>query len=245
MSIRRQGFTLLEISIVLVIVGVLVAGIMLSRSLILSSKMQTLITDIDNYTTATANFKKQYQSLPGDFANANAIWAAATNGNSDGEIGAVGGQEFETFGYWQQLYLAGMFPTSLSGTAGSAGVYAANIGKNIPSGNIEGTGVSAIWWGTVAAGDNYRFAGYYGNVLQFGTIPANCTTSPTLNTCTYGPALTADQAQGLDSKIDDGTASSGAVRAFNSTSYNCTNSSGVYNISNTGINCALTFVEGF
>ncbi len=70
----NQGFTLLELSIVLMIVTVIVAGTLVGRSLIASSRLQTVMTDANNYITAVNNFKATYQALPGDYADAETQW---------------------------------------------------------------------------------------------------------------------------------------------------------------------------
>lgn len=252
-----QGFTLLEMSIVLIIIGVLIGGVMLGRSMLTTSRLQTVITDADSYITAMGNFKQQYLGLPGDLATATSLWGTDSNGcptgggstgtcngNGDGMIGDVTGQEYEVFRFWQHLYYAGMFSQSLSGVAGSGGVYAAVTSTNVPTGSISGSGFTPIWEGTAGGSDSNFFAGSYGNILIFGA-PGTFMTS-------Y-PVLTADQAASIDSKIDDGVPGTGKVRAFISTSSytpNCTTTAvvatSVYNVSNTsGKLCSLIFTTGY
>jgi prepilin-type N-terminal cleavage/methylation domain-containing protein len=249
---RMRGFTLLELSIVLMIIGVLIGGIMFGQSMITASRLQTVLTDADSYITATNNFKQQYQALPGDMASATSLWGtdsscpssngttATCNGNGNGEIGETTTQAFESFRFWQQLYDAKLFTASLKPVAGSGGTYDSDPATNVPAGSLSGSGFSVIWWGTVASGDASRFAGAYGNVLLFGLNNSGGLTQKQV--------MTPDQAASLDAKIDDGVPSTGKVRSYNSSASfntNCTTSGGVYNVSNTSIACALIFVTGF
>src|ERR1019366_3549131 len=103
--LMRQGFTLLELSIVLVIIGLLIGGIFVGQSLIHTAQLNSVISEFNRYQTSVQNFKMQYQALPGDMTNATAIWgsaggtgadatcqntasttAATCNGNGDGAI---------------------------------------------------------------------------------------------------------------------------------------------------------------
>lgn len=263
---RATGFTLIEITVVLVIIGIIVGGILVGRSVLVTSRLQTIITDQDSYVSAIANFKQTYQALPGDMANATSNWGypagsnsgdtpsystscanlqgtgtQTCNGDGNGQIGDSG-REYESFRFWQQLYAAKMFNQSLSGVAGSSGVYAATLGKNTPTGSMDGSGFSAIWIGTIGAGNADYIAGSYGNVLIFGS-----TSSGVLTT---GANLTADQAATIDTKIDDGLPGTGKVRSliYNAAfAPNCTTNASppAYNVSNSGITCPLIFITGY
>lgn len=267
-NIHSSGFTLLELSIVLLIIGVLTAGIIIGKSLVVSSRLQTIVTDVDSYTAAVTNFKQTYQGLPGDFADATTRWGTDSNGcpTGGGTTGTCNGngdgmlvntnaasQANETFLFWQHLFKAGMFAKSLSNQASSTGVYASVIDINVPSASIKGSGFSVIWLGTLS-GDPDRFDGFYGNVFQLGEALSG--------DITRGPILTADQAGSIDAKIDDGIPASGKVRAYkNNSTINpyCTTSANpaiavylvntsntyVVNANNTAAYCSLIFIPGF
>ncbi len=252
-----QGFTILEMSIVLIIIGVIVGSIILGQSMLVTSRLQTVITDIDSITTAVGNFKQAYNALPGDFPNAIAIWgtdsvgcptgggtSGTCNGNGDGQILSTNAasQASENSLFWQHLYYAGMYGKSLSNQAGSGSAYDSIIGTNVPAGPFRGSGYSVTWWGTVAAGDANRYSGFYGNIIQFGKQDSGNITDI--------PVLTPEQTSEIDAKIDDGFPQTGKVRAY---VYNSTNdvwctttaSPAKYFLSMTTTVCSPIFVMGF
>jgi len=69
---KQAGFTLIELSIVLVIIGLLVGGIFVGRDLITAASVRAQISQIDKYQTAVKTFRLKYNDLPGDLANSEA-----------------------------------------------------------------------------------------------------------------------------------------------------------------------------
>jgi prepilin-type N-terminal cleavage/methylation domain-containing protein len=250
---KNKGFTLIEISIVLLIIGVITGGIIIGQSLLVSSRLQTIITDMDSYATAVSNFKDTYQSLPGDFADATTRWGTDSNtcptgggatgtcnGNGNGMIANTNAasQANESFLFWQHLNKAGMFGKSLNNKASSGGANHAVIDNNTPVSSIKQAGFSATWIGTLSS-DSQRYDGFYGNVFHFG---ANSSSN-----MTYGAALTP-----IDAKIDDQMPASGKVRAYKSNSTinpGCTttevSSTASYATTSDNRLCSLIFVPGF
>jgi len=64
--IDKQGFTLIELSIVLVIIGLIVGGILVGQELIRTAQTRATIAQIEKYNTAVNTFRNKFDALPGD-----------------------------------------------------------------------------------------------------------------------------------------------------------------------------------
>ena len=127
---KNKGFTLVELSVVLIVIGLLVGGIMSGTSIIRQAKIRGLISETNELITAIANFKTLYNALPGDIPNATTFWSGTGNGNGDGQvlyIETVTGNGPEWLRVWDHLILAEMMPNKIvySGTFSTSSVPAA------------------------------------------------------------------------------------------------------------------------
>jgi prepilin-type N-terminal cleavage/methylation domain-containing protein len=89
MKRNANGFTLIEIAIVLVIIGLLLGGVLKGQELITGARVRNLISQQDGIKAAFFGFQDRYRALPGDYAAANANIAnvcATCNGNGNGRI---------------------------------------------------------------------------------------------------------------------------------------------------------------
>lgn len=84
----KRGFTLVELSIVLVIIGLLVGGVLAGQELILVSKRQKVINMWEDMNVSANTFKTKYNALPGDFRKA-ANFSLGGNGDGNGHIFAA------------------------------------------------------------------------------------------------------------------------------------------------------------
>ena len=88
----QLGFTLIELSIVLVIIGLIVGGVIVGQALIKASEVRAQVSQIEQINSSVNTFKLKYNCLPGDCASATAFFNATTqpeevtNGNGDGII---------------------------------------------------------------------------------------------------------------------------------------------------------------
>ena len=109
---RQTGFTLIEIAIVLVIIGLLLGGVLKGQELITSARVRNLISQQDGVKAAYFGFLDRFRALPGDYPLAStniACTPACTNGNGNGQIQSVlgGGTIDEHVAVWEHLSKAG------------------------------------------------------------------------------------------------------------------------------------------
>jgi prepilin-type N-terminal cleavage/methylation domain-containing protein len=115
MRIRQSGFTLVEIAIVLVIIGLLLGGVLKGQELINSAKIKNLVNDMNGVSTAVYGYQDRFKALPGDDATAATRWTSTTAG--DGNTVLATGTTLHAFNsatvtdesrlFWQHLRLAG------------------------------------------------------------------------------------------------------------------------------------------
>jgi prepilin-type N-terminal cleavage/methylation domain-containing protein len=76
----KSGFTLVELSIVLMIIGLLVSGILVGKDMIRAAELRSITSEKDQFQTAVNLFKNKYLGLPGDLSNATAFWGVMPTG---------------------------------------------------------------------------------------------------------------------------------------------------------------------
>src|SRR5438552_12184309 len=84
----EAGFTLVEIAIVLVIIGLLLGGILKGQEMITQAKIKNIVNDFNGITAAINSYQDRYRTLPGDDLSAATRWATqgAISGNGDGQF---------------------------------------------------------------------------------------------------------------------------------------------------------------
>ncbi|WP_153161180.1 prepilin-type N-terminal cleavage/methylation domain-containing protein [Zoogloea sp. 1C4] len=156
MKVRQQGFTLVEIAVVLVIIGLLLGGILKGQELINSAKVKNVIGDFRNTATYIYAYQDRFRALPGDDAGvANRLTGAvrATTGGTSGN-GRIDGAwnsttaTDETVLFWQHVRLANL-ASGDSRNPGAEGVVIADwLPRNAFSGRIGVTSASPLaGWG--------------------------------------------------------------------------------------------------
>jgi prepilin-type N-terminal cleavage/methylation domain-containing protein len=184
----QSGFTLVEIAIVLVIIGLLLGGVLKGQELIEQSKIKRSVNDFNNISAAFATYQDRYKSLPGDDINAATRWttiiggAAATAGNGDNIMTAALAQVFtgtaanEGGLAWQHLRASGLVSGDMSTAATST------TPEQTPFNSSYGFGVSAT-------------------AFALGIAPTFCASLPP------------KAAEQLDRQLDDGRPGTGKIRA--------------------------------
>ena len=116
MRSRQSGFTLVEIAIVLVIIGLLLGGVLKGQELINSAKIKNLANDLNGISTAVYGYQDRFKALPGDDLQAGTRWTSSFAGTGDAAITGAFDVAFtppfaaatpESLKFWQHLRLAG------------------------------------------------------------------------------------------------------------------------------------------
>ena len=92
-KLRQSGFTLVEIAIVLVIIGLLLGGILKGQEMITQARIKNVVNDFNGITAAYFSYQDRYKAAPGDDRQARTRWGlnfGGANGNQDGVVGAAG-----------------------------------------------------------------------------------------------------------------------------------------------------------
>ncbi|HKA44626.1 MAG TPA: prepilin-type N-terminal cleavage/methylation domain-containing protein [Burkholderiales bacterium] len=112
---KQSGFTLIEIAIVLVIIGLLLGGVLKGQELITSARVRNIISQQDGIKAAYFGFLDRFRALPGDYAQASTnincpTPPGCTNGNGNGQItvnGVAGATIDEHIAAWEHLSKSG------------------------------------------------------------------------------------------------------------------------------------------
>ena len=193
MMIRQTGFTLVEIAIVLVIVGLLLVGVVKGQELVNSARVRGLAEMSSGIQAAYYGFIDRYRQVPGDMAAAlatQAIGQAITNPAAavtvgNGQIDA--GNWDEASAAWEHLSKAGFIQGIYPGGATTAATY--QVAGVAPVNVLNGTVLLAVSVDYVDTG----------------------VATPRLN-LVLGDNIPVDIARELDVKVDDGLPQTGSVR---------------------------------
>ena len=110
MNKQQGGFTLVEIAIVLVIIGLLLGGVLKGQELITQAKIKNVANDLNGMAAAIYGYQDRYKAFPGDDDKASSRWTGAGNGDHNGKLSGKFNSNTatdETRMFWNHLRLAG------------------------------------------------------------------------------------------------------------------------------------------
>lgn len=239
-SKKKSAFSLIELSIVLIIIGLLIAGVTGGASLIKSSELRSVATEARAWATCVNGFYNQFNALPGDYAT---TVGTGTLGDGDGaiEFYSAAATVSESASAWQQMRTAGIVDSTIIGSttliAYTTAPTFSGTSNNAPASKIKASGwVFDYCLYTNATTNCTTNAISQNQVILTGTISSMTGASATV-TFTNGAAsnlatgsLTPTDALSVDAKIDDGIGHTGKVRGVNTQSItNCmVTTTGVY-----------------
>ena len=202
MKTRQSGFTLVEIAIVLVIIGLLLGGIIQGQQLINSARVKNLAETNSGVQAAYFGFIDRYRQIPGDMnvdvAN-NAIGLNINGGgNANGRLDNEAGANVydESNAAWEHLSLAGFIQGSYAGTGGTVPTFANNLAPVNAFNNPMTLGIT----------------NEYLTPSLPGVVGANNASSNRLH-LVVGRGIPVGIMREMDVKVDDGVPDTGVLRA--------------------------------
>lgn len=250
MQASKRGFSLVELSIVIIIIGLLAAAVTGGLALQKAARIQAVISDLGKFKQNAVQYKEKYYYWPGDQVDTFKFWNTAdsmgaacidnsanttTNGcNGDGN-NAIGG--------------AGSY-SGCSSSAGSICQYGesyratqALAASGFITGKYSGTGISAFQKAPVDAttGMNLASPVYVFTYTTLGSFNKNVVSITDITT-TYlqAGALRPDAALAIDQKIDDKSPVTGFVRGFDGSGSTCITSNAYGVANNSTYRCILS-----
>jgi prepilin-type N-terminal cleavage/methylation domain-containing protein len=203
---QQAGFTLVELSVVLIILSLLVGGILGGQNLIAAAKLRSVGEEFKQYQAAAETFKEIYNAVPGDMINATDYWTDATNGNGDSRIdfGSVANGTGEVWSFWQQLAFAGLIEGQYTGRAGPGSRMHTIVGENIPGSGYDGGG----WTVSHSEEAGWAWTAMWYEVQLLNVFLIGASAAPDDH---RDGLLTPKEAWNIDTKYDDGIPSSGLI----------------------------------
>jgi prepilin-type N-terminal cleavage/methylation domain-containing protein len=232
----QAGFTLVELAVVMIIIGLLIGGVLKGQELIANAQVTSTVAQIKGIDAATTTFRDMFDVMPGDMATPAArlpnCAAAPCNiaGNGDSLVNQGGGfaaaPAVEELGFWAHLnaadLLSGLNP--IGGLVWGGNFPAAEIGGGFHVGFSPGN--VALTAGSAPAANMRR-----GHYLALHNTPGGAVAATGV--------ITPNQLFRIDSKLDDGQPLTGNVTAAGAAAgaAGCASATGVYNESVPAANC--------
>jgi prepilin-type N-terminal cleavage/methylation domain-containing protein len=233
----KNGFTLIEMAVVLVVIGLIVGGVLVGQDLIRAAGVRATISQIEKYNTAANTFREKYDYLPGDIKDPDAsnfgfaargLYPGEGDGNGIIETNHYGSSTVayevgeavgETVMFWVDLSAAHMIDGSFNTASPSEPIEAAieassvnpSISSMLPQAKLGNGNYIYVYGGGVPN------TGVSNGINHFGI--SAITEIGTGDGVLSNPGLTVKQAYAIDTKIDDGLPQLGRVTAIYANGY--------------------------
>ena len=184
MEHKQKGFTLVEIAIVLVIIGLLLGGILKGQEMITQAKIKNVVADFSGISAAYYGYQDRYRQIPGDDGGADTRWTGAVKGDGNGVVSGAYNSTTDTDEsrkWWDHLRRAGF-------VAGSGYAQPFNAATGL-IGVQTGDTAGAAAMGSDASGTG----GFSGLIICSANLPDKI-------------------AIAVDTQMDDGVIGTGTVR---------------------------------
>lgn len=205
---NQSGFTLVELAIVMVIVGLLITGVLKGQELVNNARVNSTVNQCKSLDAAIATFKDIYRALPGDMSDATTRIPNCSNGCDDGDgnsridgAGAGAAEVITVPTATDETIFAFGALNAADLISGVDGTVTAQFGKGLIESSIGG----GFWIGYDSDGAETGFAAH-----RTGHYLAINGETTTIAAGTGG--LSPSQGARIDRKLDDGLPNAGLVR---------------------------------
>lgn len=200
----KQGFTMVELSIVLVIIGLIVAGVLVGQDLIRGAEVRSTVSQLERFSATVNTFRVKYSQIPGDINKAEDFGlnspdnsSIGNNGDANGLLSSVNGQpniinqaRGEIVNFWFHLSRAKLIEGNFNGAQTDG-----QLGETFPRTKMNRGGFTV-----------YNREGV--NHFHLGV------TNSAGDQHTFANNLKPEEAYGIDVKIDDGLPDTGGTIAI-------------------------------
>lgn len=239
----QSGFTLVELAVVMIIIGLLIGGVLKGQELINNAQVTSTVAQVKGIEAAVSTFRDTYSALPGDILtpatrlpNCGAAGGCNSAGDGNGRLAnSVGVTPVGTEGarFFVHLNAADLLTGIVPGT---------NVpGENFPEAKIRGNAIQA---GDVAAVGNLTGATFSAGASSGLYLAISQPAGATI-TAPQGAGLRPSEAQRIDTKLDDGMPGTGSARGIGGGAGGATDcasaatAAGTYNTAQSASNCGL------
>lgn len=210
----KNGFTLVELSIVLVIIGLVIGGVLAGKELLKSAEVRKSISTLEQTASAVNTFKIKYGCLPGDCTNTTSLFSTlSSNGNGNGRID---NWALESLAAVDSLRAANMLTDMLVEFNNAGGGSPMFFGSHYIRGHNNS-------WSYLYYADLYSVGGggvgadsvpeVLVSAKKYGTT-ITWTNWVGVTGCFNGDAVSSNDAKRVDEKLDDGLPKTGKFIAF-------------------------------